>query len=224
MTDSHNVGYRRPIKRGGAWGLLAVLALTMLSSACVTHHVVERDDPTGRLYVQKSTWYLLFTVEKPLRCTERPESASVSCEEVRFSDGGRKPAKATGSATGDTAVEPIEQVPPSSQVLGCRAAPLEKCDNTDLAGGDFSNLDLSNADFSGSDLEGATFRSATLRGASFQNTNISGADFTGADLEGATMTGARRVDVVWGDTVCPDGTNSASVGRTCGAHLKPSNP
>ena len=80
---------------------------------------------------------------------------------------------------------------------------------------------LINADLSGADLSGASLRNVNLTGA-----NLKGADLTGADVSGATLE-----DVVWGNTVCPDGTNSdatasgtsGSVGvpGTCVGHLIP---
>jgi hypothetical protein len=36
-----------------------------------------------------------------------------------------------------------------------------------------------------------------------------------ADMTGATTTGAIYDNVLWGNTTCPDGTNSDQNGQTC---------
>lgn len=55
--------------------------------------------------------------------------------------------------------------------------------------------DLSRYDLSGANLSGA---------------NLAGADLSGARLEGATLTAAILTAVTWSNTICPDGTNSAT--------------
>jgi uncharacterized protein YjbI with pentapeptide repeats len=100
-------------------------------------------------------------------------------------------------------------------------------------GSGFYNTNFSNADFSGADFApDANFNSAAL----FQNVNFSGADFTGATFttdpllnlqftdstfDGADLSGLNIVQVLWSNTVCPDGTNSDSHSNTCSGHLVP---
>jgi hypothetical protein len=77
----------------------------------------------------------------------------------------------------------------------------------------------------------ADLRNANLNGASLRNANLTGANLTGASLRGSDLKGATIKDVIWSNTICPDGINSnASVhtdqgGRrtpqTCEGHLIP---
>jgi uncharacterized protein YjbI with pentapeptide repeats len=93
---------------------------------------------------------------------------------------------------------------------------------------DHANLDganLSRADF-GNPSQGyfATLADAHLADATMTHDNLTdvpltGADLTdaaltddnltGADLKGATVTGASFKNVIWSDTICPDGVNSS---------------
>lgn len=78
--------------------------------------------------------------------------------------------------------------------------------------GTFSEADLRFADLSNADLREADFRDADLG-----NTILWSADLSGADL-----TGARGLDTaVWGDTTCPDGSESGPYGAGCVGHLTP---
>ncbi|MGW5740810.1 pentapeptide repeat-containing protein [Amycolatopsis sp. NPDC003861] len=77
----------------------------------------------------------------------------------------------------------------------------------------------------------ADLRNTNLNGASLRNANLTGANLTGASLRDSDLKGATIKDVIWSNTICPDGTNSnASVrtaqdGRqtpqTCEGHLIP---
>ena len=58
-----------------------------------------------------------------------------------------------------------------------------------------------------------------LVGANLKGANLSGANLSGANLSGANLTGANLSDVTWGNTTCPDGTNSDNDGGTCLGHL-----
>ena len=81
-----------------------------------------------------------------------------------------------------------------------------------------------------------SLRSANLSGADLRGVSLRGADFTGArltnaNLSGANLEGARIDNVVWANTICPDGSNSDAVARpdksgrptggTCEGHLVP---
>ena len=70
------------------------------------------------------------------------------------------------------------------------------------------------ADLTGADLYGADLRDADL---SF--TDLSDADLSVADLTDADLTGADLASVYWGETICPDGTNSNDNGNTCENNL-----
>jgi hypothetical protein len=66
----------------------------------------------------------------------------------------------------------------------------------------------------GADLAGSDLRDAMLVNADLRDSDLRDADLTGSDLEGARTSG-----VTWGNTICPDGTNSDDVGGTCEGHL-----
>ncbi len=79
-----------------------------------------------------------------------------------------------------------------------------------LSGADLRNVKLSGAnmvwaDFTGANLAGADMASGQLQSANFTNANLLSADLTNAIIRTAR----------WGNTVCPDGTNSDANGGTC---------
>jgi hypothetical protein len=104
-----------------------------------------------------------------------------------------------------------------------------------LSGADLNDADLNDADLSGADLTGAyvtypDMNGANLSGANLTRanlthaslvladmtgTNLTGSDLTGADLTDANLTGAEVTGVRWGNTTCPDGTNSNDHVNTC---------
>jgi uncharacterized protein YjbI with pentapeptide repeats len=63
-----------------------------------------------------------------------------------------------------------------------------------------------------------------MSGADLSNANLQGANLMGANLRGANLSGANvNVNtnfnrVTWGNTSCPDYTNSDSDGGTCVGH------
>ena len=69
------------------------------------------------------------------------------------------------------------------------------------------------------DLTGASLSSADLRDADLSFTDLSDADLSVADLTDADLTGADLASVYWGETICPDGTNSNDNGNTCENNL-----
>jgi hypothetical protein len=73
---------------------------------------------------------------------------------------------------------------------------------------------LRNVDLSGSDLTSANLQNLDLSGS-----NLEGTDLTGADLRGANFEGANLLNVIWSNTLCPDGVNSEEAGGTCVNHL-----
>jgi tetratricopeptide (TPR) repeat protein len=82
-----------------------------------------------------------------------------------------------------------------------------------VRGHEAQQSDWSGADLSGVDLVGADLSGTVLWGANLTGANLVGADFRDADLS----------DVDWGNTTCPDGSNSDGNGGTCLGHLDPGN-
>jgi uncharacterized protein YjbI with pentapeptide repeats len=95
---------------------------------------------------------------------------------------------------------------------------------TDFAGANLSSADLTCAILSGANLAGANLNRAILKSANLEDANLAGANLNRANLSaakltGANLTGANLTGVIWGDTTCPDGTNSDADGGTCLLHL-----
>jgi uncharacterized protein YjbI with pentapeptide repeats len=67
----------------------------------------------------------------------------------------------------------------------------------------------------GAKLNNANLMNALLRGADLNGANLYGATLIGADLRDANLNGANLNGVIWGNTTCPDGTNSDDHGGTC---------
>ncbi len=86
--------------------------------------------------------------------------------------------------------------------------------NTRLAGANLSGADLKNTSFDGNlTLIRTNFSKANLKFADLSGTNLSnaillGANLTDANLLNADLTGADVLGVTWGNTICPNGTNS----------------
>jgi hypothetical protein len=131
------------------------------------------------------------------------------------------------------------QVPPAT-TIDCNAdlAPYADFEGCDFSGGSivgdfpgiiFQSANLTHTTFSGS-FEMADFTDSISPEASFADSDLSGASFGGAtltdvDFEGTNLTDAIGLygddlsTVIWGDTTCPDGTNSDNDGGTCVGHL-----
>ncbi|MGB2278345.1 MAG: pentapeptide repeat-containing protein [Candidatus Poseidoniaceae archaeon] len=92
--------------------------------------------------------------------------------------------------------------------------------NANLRYADLSSADLSDAYLWYADLTGVLLQETDLSGAYLWDTELSGANLSDADLSGAIMryadlTGADLSNVIWSNTICPDGTNSDNNGGTC---------
>src|SRR5690606_29282117 len=85
-----------------------------------------------------------------------------------------------------------------------------------LVGADLTGAWMQQANLAGTNLRGARLVRAVLLGA-----DLRGADLTDADLSGALLGMARLSGVQWGNTICPDGSNSDAHGGTCLGHLLP---
>jgi len=87
--------------------------------------------------------------------------------------------------------------------------------DTTLIGVNFTDATLGGVDWGGVDLTGAllsgtNFQDASLVGAYLSESSLLGVDFTNADLQGASLTGAAvDLNIVWSNTVCPDGSLSS---------------
>ncbi len=86
------------------------------------------------------------------------------------------------------------------------------CDITNTYPGmNLSGCDLTNADLSNANLNGANLSAVTLNGANLILANFFEAEMTTASVEAAQ----------WGNTNCPDSTDSQFNGGTCVGHLTP---
>lgn len=96
-------------------------------------------------------------------------------------------------------------------------------DSALLAGADLSGADLGKAILNSAIMIGANLSGAHLEGAVLKDANLANADLRGANLRGAEMDGTRGLDwAIFGNTICPDGSNSDesdSDSFTCGNNL-----
>ena len=99
--------------------------------------------------------------------------------------------------------------------LGCNAT-LAGCN---LKGANLAGAYLKDRDLSAANLMGANLTNANLAAANLTDTNLKEANLTNANLAGANVNGANVKDVIWSNTICPDGTNSDANGGTCKGHL-----
>jgi uncharacterized protein YjbI with pentapeptide repeats len=127
------------------------------------------------------------------------------------------------------AVNNSGQVVGGSSVGGVGAAVLWQpimnlgCENT-LAGCNLKGVNLAGAylkdrNLSGANLTGATLTRSILTGANLNDANLKDANLTNSNLAGALLEEANVKDVIWSNTICPDGTNSDANGGTCVGHL-----
>jgi len=99
-----------------------------------------------------------------------------------------------------------------------------------------AGIDLNGVDLTGADLRGAQITYGDLSGATLIDADLSAMPFlldydgTGHHMEyrttlkGTDMTDAKLDGVIWGNTICPDGTNSDEDdgdGKTCLDNLVP---
>jgi hypothetical protein len=97
-----------------------------------------------------------------------------------------------------------------------------------LAGADLTSTSMIGANLTSADLDGATvsanLSSANLRTADLTNANLTNANLEDADLFGATTQGATFVNVLWLDTICPNGANSENYTAGCFSPVSVSTP
>ena len=99
--------------------------------------------------------------------------------------------------------------------LGCKAT-LAGCN---LKGASLAGAYLKDRDLSGANLKDANLVRANLSGAILKGANLVGANLANANLAGANLKRAIVKDVIWSNTICPDGTNSEANAGTCDGHL-----
>jgi len=123
-------------------------------------------------------------------------------------------------------------IEPFADLAGCDLSGLELI-GVDLTGANLTGANLSGTDLDDTNLSGATLTLANLVNADVQDADLTGAnlfaaDLTSATLEGSDLTGANLFaaelfNVFWGDTICPDGTNTDfnGDGNCDGVHRTP---
>jgi hypothetical protein len=83
----------------------------------------------------------------------------------------------------------------------------------DFSGADMLNCQLNYSDVTNAKFIGTNLVDSDLTKVNFTNANLSGALFGGYSL------GPGISDVIWSNTICPDGTNSNDHDNTCVGHL-----
>ena len=101
-----------------------------------------------------------------------------------------------------------------------RGYPPVQYPGCNLTGADLSNRNLMYTDFELANLTYVNLSNDNLSNTRFSVANLSFVNLTGADLTGALyLASANLTGVIWSDTTCPDGTNSASYSpQTCIGH------
>ena len=118
------------------------------------------------------------------------------------------------STPGEAHTHPVLWEPIAN--LGCDAT-LAGCN---LSGVILAGAYLPGADLRDTNLKGANLTRANFAGSELRNANLNDANLTNANLAGANLKGAHVKDVIWSNTICPDGTNSDANGGTCKGHLR----
>lgn len=95
-------------------------------------------------------------------------------------------------------------------------APLS---GADLAGANLTGATLVAANLSGANLTGVNLRLAGLMVAVIVHTTLVHANFTDSNLAGAYVKSSGLAHATWGNTVCPDSTNSNTDGGSCVSDL-----
>ena len=91
-----------------------------------------------------------------------------------------------------------------------------------ITGANLSGTDLSFANMDGDSAAYANFTGSNMNGVSIPYADLTGAIFTNTNLTGVTGLDSSTLDnVVWSNTICPDGTGSNDHGGTCLGHLVP---
>jgi uncharacterized protein YjbI with pentapeptide repeats len=100
--------------------------------------------------------------------------------------------------------------------------------HSELSGANFTRAFLSDSNLQAAlliraNLSFAFLIAAQLQYADLEAANLRGAQLVGANLDGAQLKAANLEGVVWGGTICPDGTSSATnhtFPQSCRGHLR----
>jgi uncharacterized protein YjbI with pentapeptide repeats len=87
-------------------------------------------------------------------------------------------------------------------------APGRDWSGCSLVGAQLPNTLLYYSNFRGANFSNANLAGANLYGVDLSLANLRGADLRGARLDSANLLNADVTDVTWGDTICPDESNS----------------
>jgi uncharacterized protein YjbI with pentapeptide repeats len=138
-------------------------------------------------------------------------------------------ANATGASFLNTVLMDVEASNATFVGADFRGADLSLSimTDSDFSGANFTNTSLNatyspsyfdrsifqNTIFTGAFLGGVYLNNADLRGADLRNASISFSPMNNADLRNANLQGARfthpmLTGAIWGNTICPDGSNS----------------
>jgi len=169
-------------------------------------------------------------------------SADLSFAQVEGGDvtGANLAAELFRIHSGGLIGQPAELPPRWSLVDGYLVGPTVNLTDARLAGADLAGAHLGDAYIFGAHLEGANLSGASLVGSHLGRADLQGADLSrvvarvvefrftdlvdatltdaviqGSNLSGARLKGAKLSGVLWQNDVCPDGSQSASVGHTC---------
>jgi hypothetical protein len=91
----------------------------------------------------------------------------------------------------------------------------------DLTDSDGAGVNLSNGNLAGTNLQDGNLFDANLTDADLANATLSNVQLSDANMTGANLSGANLTGDYWGNTTCPDGTNSNNDGGTCVNNLTP---
>ena len=140
------------------------------------------------------------------RCAEGEYMVGLDAEGRIICAGGESCGDDFGADCANDQLQSPESLAPGAQLQNCTA----------LRGWDHYNTDLRDANLCRADLSNTNLTDGDLTGANLSEANLIGAILCGADLTDANVAG-----VLWGNTTCPDCTNSDKNGGTCEGHLTP---
>ena len=87
------------------------------------------------------------------------------------------------------------------------------------------NADLRNTDFTGAYLLGVFMGGSNVAGANFTDANLTGSNLQGANIvtwqQAQDYAHLGLQETIFNNTICPDGTNSDTVGGTCANNRTP---
>jgi len=125
-----------------------------------------------------------------------------------------------------SAPQDCSQIGPGADLSGCSLAEVElataNLTGANLTGAYLFGTVLTYANLTDANLTNAEMTYANLTYANLTYANLTGAWLGGTVLTGANLTGATLTDVVWGNTTCPDGTESdtnETSPESCEGHL-----